>query len=272
MSRVLRFLRGLPAAVGSPVLAVVLAVAAVVVLGVGPAPAGAAPSRAVVIIDTGSAVRTEVISFSGSISGVEALRLAGADPVTYGYAGQGAGVCALDGVGHPGTDDCLGTADDPRYWSYWHATDGATGWTYARECACTFMVHDGDVEGWKFGTGARPPFRSFCDVVGCAPAPAPPPGPGGDPGPAPSPSPGGSSPTLAPSAPSGGDPGAPEATTTTAVATGPSVSTTAAPVRVSRADATHRTDPGSPTGLLVALGVAVVAVGTTVLMRRRRAG
>ena len=41
-----------------------------------------------------------MISFSGTITGIQALQLAGANPVTYGYGGQGAAVCALDGVGH----------------------------------------------------------------------------------------------------------------------------------------------------------------------------
>jgi len=237
----------------------------------GAAPAAAAPSRAVVIIDTGGSVRTEVVSFSGTITGLEALRLAGADPVTYGYAGQGAGVCALDGVGHTGTDECLGTADDPRYWSYWHASDGAGGWSYARECACTFVVHDGDVEGWKFGTGARPPFRSFCDVVGCAPEPAPTPEPGPGPGPAPVAAPGSSGPVAEAS---GGvaspgavepDPAAPSVTTTLPTATTAPVT----PLRVRSVVDGRRADAGSPVGLLVALGAAVVVVVTTFLVRRR---
>lgn len=252
---------------GSGVVALGLALG---VPGVAAGPVAAAPSRAVVIVDTGSSVRTEVISFSGSISGLEALRLAGADPVTYGYAGQGAGVCALDGVGHAGTDECLGTADDPRYWSYWHATDGASGWSYARECACTFVVHDGDVEGWKFGTGARPPFRSFCDVVGCAPQPAPDPTPepGGPAAPAPAPvvGPGAAG---GPGGPTASDPAAASAAPTTTLGPAPTVPTTTASLRVSRSGARRAADPGSPTGLLVALGVAVAAVVATVVRRRR---
>ena len=140
-------------------------------------PAAAADSRAVVVIDTGQGSRHAVITFSGTITGIQALQLAGANPVTYGFAGQGAAVCALDGIGHEATDGCLGTPSDPRYWAYFRALDGASAWSYSNQCACGTVVHDGDVEGWRFGTGQQPPFVSFCDAVGCAPPPTSPPAP-----------------------------------------------------------------------------------------------
>src|SRR5262245_20630659 len=157
-------------------------------------PATAADSRAVVVIDTGQGSRRAVISFSGTITGIQALQLAGANPVTYGYAGQGAAVCALDGVGHDATDGCLGTPQDPRYWAYFRAVGGASSWSYSNQCACSSAVHDGDVEGWRFGTGQQPPFVSFCEAVGCAPPPTSPPAPPPGPPPAPPP-PGGAGPT-----------------------------------------------------------------------------
>ena len=55
--------------------------------------------RAVVVVEPGPGPLT--ICFDGSISGLEALQLAGANPVTYGFAGQGAAVCQLFGVGNP---------------------------------------------------------------------------------------------------------------------------------------------------------------------------
>ena len=100
---------------------------------VGAAPAVAASSQAVVIVDTGDATITRVITFSGTISGYEALVLAGADPVTYGYAGQGAAICRLFGVGNdPGGNSCLGTPDDTRYWAYHRTPAGSEGWQYSR--------------------------------------------------------------------------------------------------------------------------------------------
>ncbi len=158
-------------------LGLVLALAGItggVALAPGPS-AHAADSRAVVIVDTGSGVHRTVVTFGGTITGLQALELAGASPVTVGYSGQGAAICALYGVGHEASSsDCLGTPDDPSYWAYFKSPAASSGWTYSRGCACSSVVHDGDVEGWRFGTGQQPPYSSFCAVAGCAPPPAPP--------------------------------------------------------------------------------------------------
>ena len=170
-------------------LRALVAFVALVTVGVGAAlgAAAVAPveaahasggSTAVVVIDTGANVRSAVIHFDGSITGIEALELAGANPATYGFQGQGAAVCALDGVGNPADQSCL-VGPNSEYWAYYVARGGASSWTYSRGCACTTMVGDGDVEGWRYGTGAAPRgSASFCSYVDC-PAPAPPAGGGG---------------------------------------------------------------------------------------------
>jgi hypothetical protein len=145
------------------------------------APSGiahAASSTAVVVIDTGASVRSAIIHFDGTITGIQALELAGANPGTYGFQGQGAAVCSLDGVGNPADQSCL-VGPNSEYWAYHVARGGTSSWTYSRGCACTTMVGDGDVEGWRYGTGAAPrASASFCSYVAC-PAPEPPPS-GGD--------------------------------------------------------------------------------------------
>ena len=264
-------------------------------------PAVAAENRAVVVIDTGSGSRRALISFSGVISGIQALQLAGANPATYGFAGQGAAVCSLDGVGNDPTDDaCLGTPSDPRYWAYFRASGGAGSWTYSRACACATTVSDGDVEGWRFGTGQAPPFSSFCAVAGCAPAPTSPPtggaanAEGGTGGPAPAgPTGAGTAGGSTPGGGSGGGTGgtgtgtAPDTAvgadgttsdpTVTTQPVAPSTSTTAAR-RDGRQGQTLGIRPGggddngagSPWGLIVAGGLAVGVVSTAVVLRRRR--
>ncbi|MGH9013891.1 MAG: hypothetical protein ACRDZ1_08150, partial [Acidimicrobiia bacterium] len=164
-----------------------LGVAAFVLAAAGPAASTAMPdrlgsSRAVVIVDTGGNVHRSVIHFGGSVSGIQALQLAGANPVTASYGGSlGAAVCKLYGVGNePAPGSCPGYP----YWAYHRAPAGAGGWSYAGSGASNTTVRDGDVEGWRFGTGGAPPFSSFCSVAGCAPPPRPsppppPPGNGG---------------------------------------------------------------------------------------------
>jgi hypothetical protein len=245
--------------------------------------ATAADSRAVVVIDTSQGSRRAVISFSGSITGIQALHLAGANPVTYGFAGQGAAVCALDGVGHEATNACLGTPSDPRYWAYFRAVGGAGGWSYSNQCACSTTVRDGDVEGWRFGTGQQPPFVSFCDAAGCAPPPTSPP----TPAPAPVPTPGsgggstGTGPVI-PGAPVVPNPGDANATTAGPEATVATTAPATSPATVTRgSDGDQRTavglprvrddgGSGSPWGVIVAV-VVVAALGVlAVFVRRRR--
>ncbi len=166
----------------------------------------AGSSTAVVVIDTGAAVRHTVIHFDGSISGIDALQLAGANPVTYGFQGQGAAVCALDGVGNPADQSCL-IGPHGEYWAYFVATGGSTSWAYSRGCACTTTVHDGDVEGWRYGTGTAPSSSAdFSAYVDCAPPATSPPA-GGGAGASPGNGPGGTTGETTPGTTGGTTPG-----------------------------------------------------------------
>src|SRR5215207_3349466 len=73
-------------------------------------------ARAVVVVETGPG--PVAICFDGSISGLEALQLAGANPATYGFSGQGAAVCQLFGVGNPADSSCL-IGPGGQYWAYY---------------------------------------------------------------------------------------------------------------------------------------------------------
>ncbi len=144
----------------------VMLLSAVVALPGAPAEA-AGTHRALVIVDTGATTYQRVVTFTtDSITGIQALELAGADPVVYSYAGQGGAVCRLFGVGRDAGPNCLGGADgDNRYWGYFRAPSGTSSFTYSRAGAGSTQVRDGDVEGWKFATGQAPAW---------APVPPPP--------------------------------------------------------------------------------------------------
>jgi MYXO-CTERM domain-containing protein len=137
-------------------------------------PAGAGASRAVVIVN-GS---VHVISFGGSVTGLQALRMV-AGVTTVGFGGIGEAVCSINGVGNPATpNECL-IGPNGEYWAYYRAGPGATGWQYSSKGAGGTSVTDGAVEGWRYGTGGPPGFVSFCAAAGCGPPPtaAPPPPP-----------------------------------------------------------------------------------------------
>lgn len=133
--------------------------------------------RAAVIVEGEGQTRRIVVEFTeDSISGIELLRRAGADPVVYAYSGIGGAVCRLYGVGRDSGPDCLGgTSGDARYWAYFRAPAGTSTFKYAVVGAGSTSVRDGDVEGWRYGTGAAPTYASIDTVLGIAPPPTTPP-------------------------------------------------------------------------------------------------
>jgi hypothetical protein len=154
-----------------------LLVASAATLG-EPSAGAATPHRAAVIVDTGAGVHRVVITFTeDSITGIDALQRAGAEPVIYSFNGQGGAVCRVFGVGRDSGPDCLGGQDgDNRYWAYFKAPAGTSSFTYSNVGAGTAKVQDGDVEGWRFGTGTAPEFVSLQSLV-----PPEPPGPANPP-------------------------------------------------------------------------------------------
>jgi hypothetical protein len=104
---------------------------------------------------------TRCVEFSGAtISGYDLLTRSGLDIVAAFDSGQGAAICSIEGTGCP-AESCL-TCDMPNYWSYWHLQDGA--WVYSQAGASGYTVRDGDVEGWRWGSGGSPPVVPFDQI------------------------------------------------------------------------------------------------------------
>ena len=129
-------------------------------------PAHAMQSNRVGLVVThgdGSTI-TRCIEFSESeLNGYDILQRSGLELVATQDSGADAAICAVDGEGCP-KDSCL-TCDMPNYWSYWHLEGGT--WTYSPVGASIYKVHDGDVEGWRWGGGDPPPVIPFDQI--CAP-------------------------------------------------------------------------------------------------------
>jgi hypothetical protein len=156
---------GLDAAAPTPAAATTSGCRAV---GGGPIDTDGGPNRATVVVDTGSGpVWSACISFSGAISGIEALdraatHIADLHPVYEQYSGLGRAVCRLRGVG---TDppDCLGKSVN--YWSFSH------NGRMASVGAGAVTVRDGDVQGWRHGTGGLPRSATAGTEATVAPPP-----------------------------------------------------------------------------------------------------
>ena len=165
-------------------------------------------------------VQTFCVNFdTETISGLQLLQSVSSLQVIYDAAstGLGAGVCKInnDGCSFPIEDcfcQCQGLACV--YWSYWHLRPNNT-WDYSQLGASSFMLGNGQVDGWRWGAGAvnsapPPPVITLSEI--CQPAPTATPTP---------------TPTATPTAtPSATPTAAPSATATASPTTAPGVTST----------------------------------------------
>lgn len=131
----------------------------------------AGPSRAGVVVKHGDGhVSSACVSFSEpEISGLDLLERSGLIYVAQESA-MGAAICKLDGEGcdYPGSSCfCKCQGADCVYWAYQQLRGGA--WAYAQTSPSRTRVHDGDVDGWAWGSGsvqngAQPPLLAFGDI------------------------------------------------------------------------------------------------------------
>lgn len=159
--------------------------AVLVVLGLILAGSGAAPpavrldglqrvaattNHAAIVIDTGSEVKKFCLAFpEASISGAEALRRVDAQPVFASFGGSGEAVCSLCGTGCP-SSNCF--CDPKRFWAYHRAGPGGAPYSFSRAGASSTAVRNGDVEGWRWGSGEAPPAATVSEVCNVEEPPA----------------------------------------------------------------------------------------------------
>jgi uncharacterized repeat protein (TIGR01451 family) len=137
-------------------------------LGLAPATSSAAPraqrlNRAGLVVDFGDgSYITRCVAFSEpTISGMELLLRSDLTVVA-----EGGTVCDIEGESGCSVGNCFcqcpAGGGSCLYWAYWHLIDGI--WSYATGGATLYDVHDGDVEGWTWGTEAPPvvPFEQIC--------------------------------------------------------------------------------------------------------------
>ena len=102
------------------------------------------------------------------ISGADLLQRAGFPVVTASGSG-GAAVCDIGGIGCQAPGDCFCQCHGSgcQYWAYYTLEGGA--WKYSAVGASTRTVHNGDVDGWAWGSGgigsgAKPEARTFDEI------------------------------------------------------------------------------------------------------------
>lgn len=148
-----------------------------------------APNRVALVVRFGDgSVHTQCVEFNeAQITGLDALTRSGLG-VIYQASGSSATVCKIqnEGCNFPSQPCFCQCSGGPNciYWSYWHLNAERGAWQYSQLGASSYMVSNGDVEGWVWGAGSpssapQPPLVEFNSV--CAPPPTstftPPPSP-----------------------------------------------------------------------------------------------
>jgi len=242
------------------------------------------PNRAglVVTFSDGSTL-SRCIEFSEEeINGVELLTRSGLPLVSWG-TGAGAAICKIgdEGCNNPNDCFCECNGSDCQYWAY-YALESAQ-WQYASAGVSLRKVHNGDVDGWawgsgKAGQGAMPPlltFEEICPPVIATVAPAPPAEPPLVPTTQP-PAPAAPEETTTPPTATAATVAAasPQATATKATPQTPATGTvpTQSAAEQANAEASEKDDSSSfPRQLIAFAGVAAALLVTAVILVRRRA-
>jgi hypothetical protein len=115
------------------------------------------PNRVALVVRLGDgSVRAKCVEFNeAQITGLDALTRSSLS-VIYEVSGSSATVCKIqsDGCNFPSQPcfcQCSG-GSSCIYWSYWHLKSGV--WQYSQQGASSYIVSNGDVEGWVWGDGS----------------------------------------------------------------------------------------------------------------------
>lgn len=135
------------------------------------------PNRAGLVVRYGDGrVVTACVSFSEpAISGEELLYRAGLEVSVQSFGGLGNAVCAINGEGcqppgEPCFCRCQTMGEKCIYWVYAHLGEDGR-WYTSGSGASTAMLHNGDVDGWAWGSEVALPALTFADIC-TAPATA----------------------------------------------------------------------------------------------------
>ena len=124
----------------------------------------------VVVVDGAGESRAFCVAFpEDEISGYELLRRTGLT-LNVEASAMGATICAVDGEGCAFPAEscfCQCQGSPCVYWSYW--TLGDDDWRYETLGAGYTRIHDGDVQGWRWGAGTvkeaqEPPLVTLDEI------------------------------------------------------------------------------------------------------------
>jgi hypothetical protein len=134
-------------------------------------PAHAAIRHAALVIQhsSGSLITRCVAFAEDQISGLQLVERSGMQHEAQSFGSIGTAICQLDREPATVAPGCFGSGP---YWQYFHRQGGT--WQASAYGASASVVHDGDMDGWHYASGANeaPLPVAFAVVCGAPPPPA----------------------------------------------------------------------------------------------------
>jgi len=133
-------------------------------------PAHAAAHHAALVIQhSGGSLLTRCVAFAeAQITGLQLIERARVEYQAQQFGSMGSAMCQLDREPSTVPSGCFGSGP---YWQYFHRQ--GEGWRASTVGASSSVLHDGDVDGWRYaaGTNQTPGNVAFAAVCGAPPAP-----------------------------------------------------------------------------------------------------
>ena len=134
-------------------------------------PAHAAVHHAALVIQhSGGSLLTRCVAFAeAQITGLQLIERARVEYQAQQFGSMGSAMCQLDREPSTVPSGCFGSGP---YWQYFHRQ--GEGWRASTVGASSSVLHDGDVDGWRYaaGTNQTPGNVAFAAVCGAPVAPA----------------------------------------------------------------------------------------------------
>lgn len=121
---------------------------------------------ALIVEHSSGRLLTRCVGFlEDQISGLQLIQRSGIEYQTQQFGGLGSAICQLDYEPQTIPSGCFGGG---AYWQYFHRVP--SGWVQSGSGAGSWSLHDGDMDGWRYASGAgQAPINIAFNSV-CAPA------------------------------------------------------------------------------------------------------
>jgi hypothetical protein len=124
---------------------------------------------ALVIQHSGGNVLTKCVAFAEEqITGLQLIQRSDVQYQAQSFGSIGSAMCQIDREPSTVPPGCFGSG---AYWQYFHRL--GDGWQASAAGASSSLLHDGDMDGWRFAVGANqaPGNVAFAAVCGVPPPP-----------------------------------------------------------------------------------------------------